>query len=391
MIATLALAWGCTRSDERLGLEIGRPPSAQFGGVDAGPDAEPSATRELVSYCPSNKCPPGFTTCPTSRFPCDVNLRLDVNNCGACGSACPTGTGFETFTCLDGACAMQCRSTSDVERFDCDGLADNGCETSSYDNNHCGACGNKCTDPAKPCAIQGPVGTNAGVACGCPDGMLSCGTTRCRDLQNRDTDCGACGNRCDPTGNGAPSYPNAYYGCMAGACGALKCNANLANCDNDLSNGCETSILTNDNCGACGIVCPDGQACRLDWEQRPTCMCPPGLTFCPLSCAGDLCKGECIDLRSDADNCGACGVVCSTNLAGTRKTCDYGACAMRCNEGRADCNHSQVDGCEVDTASDPRNCGACGHTCDAVAGQACVNGLCVVEPCAPPDAEEAAR
>ena len=55
---------------------------------------------------------------------------------------------------------------------------------------------------------------------------------------------------------------------------------------------------------------------------------------------------------------------------------------MDCNEGRADCNNSQSDGCEVNIDSDPRNCGACGHVCDAVAGQACVAGRCVVEPCA---------
>src|SRR5262249_33661012 len=75
-VATLALGWGCSRTNDRLGLEIGQRP-AQFGGADAGFDAEAGVTHDLVTYCPSNKCPPGWTTCPTSRFPCDVNLRLD--------------------------------------------------------------------------------------------------------------------------------------------------------------------------------------------------------------------------------------------------------------------------------------------------------------------------
>lgn len=385
-VATLALAWGCSRTDERLGVEI-VPPPAQFGGADAAPDAEPDP-RELIAYCPSSTCPPGWTTCPSSRFPCDVNLRLDSNNCGACGFTCPGGGGREIFACIAGACVMQCNAAT--RSLDCDGLADNGCETSTPNSNHCGACGNKCADPAKPCAYQGPPGTGAPVACGCDDGFLPCGSY-CTEVQNNDLNCGACNTRCDATGGGAPRAPNTYYGCANGSCGSLKCTAFHEECDGDLTNGCETFTVSDDNCGGCGMACPAGQSCRLNSQDVPTCMCPEGLTYCESGCQGGVCKGACVDVMSDAANCGRCGVACSGAIAGARRTCDYGACVVRCNDGRADCNNSQADGCEVDTQGDPQNCGACGRVCDAVAGQACVGGQCVVEPCDVVDAGEVTR
>lgn len=375
---------------ERRTVEFVPPPPEEGPSFSSSPESgvigEPEAG--LTEYCPAYSCREPFTTCPSSRFPCDVNLRLDINNCGACGFACPGGGGRETFSCVAGACVMQCNAAQGS--LDCDGLADNGCETSSTNSNHCGACGNKCADPAKPCANQGPPGSGSGVACGCKDGWLPCGSY-CRDVQNEDINCGACNTRCDPTGGGAPAYPNTYYGCGNGSCGALKCTAFHAECDGDGSNGCETFIVSAENCGGCGVACPAGQKCRLGANDTPTCMCPEGLTYCESGCQGDVCRGSCVDVMSDTLNCGRCGVGCSGAPPGARRTCDYGACVMRCNEGRADCNNSQADGCEVDTNSDPENCGGCGRVCNAVAGQACVGGQCVVKPCDVVDAGEVAR
>lgn len=113
-----------------------------------------------------------------------------------------------------------------------------------------------------------------------------------------------------------------------------------------------------------------------------TCMCAPGRTLCEKECFGEFCTGKCFDLASDVNNCGACGFGCSANYAAySLAACSYGTCTRTCLKGRADCNGNDVDDCEVDTDSDPRNCGACGRACDAIAGQACVGGQCVVEPC----------
>jgi hypothetical protein len=121
------------------------------------------------------------------------------------------------------------------------------------------------------------------------------------------------------------------------------------------------------------------------------CGCPEGETFCG-SCKSDgtytaqlpdggtleavlpvICTGVCNNLTKDPLNCGVCGAVC------TDGTCEFGSCVKRCPYGRADCDGNPD--CEVNTLSDPANCGGCGIACDAVAGQACVGGKCVVEPC----------
>jgi hypothetical protein len=111
-------------------------------------------------------------------------------------------------------------------------------------------------------------------------------------------------------------------------------------------------------------------------------MCPQGLTFCKSFCAGDLCTGECVDLASNKDHCGTCGSACAYNVGYAIEACVYGKCERTCTLGWGDCNGNRSDGCETHIAADPKNCGACGRVCDGIAGQACVDGQCMVEPCA---------
>ena len=374
------VVFACSDRDVNLGFGVkGDAGSNVFVTPveDAAPEAEPTFTL----YCASSRCPTGRTTCPASRFKCDVDLRTDRENCGACGHACPSTTDTEIYECVDGKCVMGC--TGIPPALDCDGLPDNGCEIRGVDDDHCGACGNECTDPAKPC-VQRSLFGNGEMGCGCKADQLYCTTPfkRCVDGNEDDDNCGACGNTCDPNGDGGAPHSTMYYGCYAGECGHAKCKPNLANCDGDDGNGCETSILTRDNCGGCGVVCAEGQECRLDSYGTPQCMCPPGETFCPTFCVGDLCQGACYNLSSDRNNCGACGASCSAKDGNKSiATCNWGICTRQCAKGWADCNGNDVDDCEVDTDSDPANCGGCGITCDGVAGQACVGGRCVVEPC----------
>jgi hypothetical protein len=64
------------------------------------------------------------------------------------------------------------------------------------------------------------------------------------------------------------------------------------------------------NCGGCGWSCPSGGVCHLG-----SCIfCPPGQTFCSTSCA---------DLLTNISNCGACNTACG---AGT--VCRAGACVV---------------------------------------------------------------
>ena len=391
-VSVLAVGWGCTTIDHRLGTERSSEPNAFVAvGDDAGPDAEPG----LISYCPSSQCPPGWTTCPDSRFPCDTNVLADSKNCGGCGTACPPSTGPEQFTCSDGACKMECAAGFDQK--DCDGLVDNGCESGELDPLNCGACGVVCA-VGERCMWQDDDLKEVG--CGCPPGKTACPS--CTDLSEADGHCGACNNPCDPTGGpDARQYPNAYYGCGSGQCGKLKCISPYSNCDGDIENGCEVSIATDDNCGSCGNKCGAGKKCGWDLLDRvvingnpvPSCVCGPGLTFCQTGELQGLPLGYCVDVSADVENCGACGNRCGVfgNGYGQTPVCDFGKCVLGCRDGWADCNGSQVDGCEIDTRSDPSNCGGCGVTCDLVLGQACVAGKCVVEPCDQVDAGEVPR
>jgi hypothetical protein len=110
---------------------------------------------------------------------------------------------------------------------------------------------------------------------------------------------------------------------------------------------------------------------------------PPTMT--PVTCPTGTtdCSGICVDLQSDVDNCGACGHVCPEAQPGFERGCVEGTCffqrerAPACEPGLSRCS----EGC-VDLASDAANCGACGNAC--AAGEVCFGGVCAREHrCAP--------
>ena len=385
LIVPAALAWlgGCGGADVTVAeMDDATPPA--FAAPDAAPDA---IALGVTAYCPSDRCPPGHTTCPSSQFLCDVDLLTDVNNCGECGNKCPSKNSM----CAEGRCVLSCNNATEL---DCDGLPDNGCEAKTLSNDNCGYCGNVC--PAdRPCVDRGVLASD--YQCGCKPGEIYCGGLygvpsigECLDPSSSDSHCGACGNACPPGGDGTvEAPPNTYFGCFEGACGTPKCKTGWGDCDLDPENGCETPLTNNDeHCGTCGYRCQDGTTCDLKvisiGATIPMCMCAKGTTFCGASIVQGGVEvermGNCRDLTSDKDNCGACGAPCSAP-AHAIAACIYGSCDWSCNAGWGDCNGSRDDGCETDISFDPKNCGGCGIACDGIAGQACVNGQCMVEPC----------
>ncbi|MDQ3031321.1 MAG: hypothetical protein M3Y87_02815 [Myxococcota bacterium] len=103
--------------------------------------------------------------------------------------------------------------------------------------------------------------------------------------------------------------------------------------------------------------------------------CVPASETCNM--ADDDCDGmvdETFALATDVMNCGACGNACDfQNATGecTAGTCTIGAC----NAGFDDCNGSGDDGCEVELATTPTDCGACGMRC-APPDRDCCAGMC---------------
>lgn len=82
------------------------------------------------------------------------------------------------------------------------------------------------------------------------------------------------------------------------------------------------------------------------------------------------CAGKQVDKATDPANCGACGVVCA-NPHG-RSACTRGVCAPTCDPGWKDCGDPRA-GCTQDIKSDPFSCGECFKRCEGVP---CVNGVC---------------
>ena len=132
----------------------------------------------------------------------------------------------------------------------------NGCETSTAtDAKNCGACATACSANH----IAAP--TCAGGTCNgaCDNGYYDCNSNKqvdgCESFIATDpVNCGACGSQCSNNNIAAQS-------CAAGKCTGT-CKPGFGDCNNNkLLDGCETTLNTSANCGACGNACGMGLAC----------------------------------------------------------------------------------------------------------------------------------
>jgi hypothetical protein len=79
----------------------------------------------------------------------------------------------------------------------------------------------------------------------------------------------------------------------------------------------------------------------------------------------------CGDTASDPKNCGACGNDCS--VASAQAMCRDSVCERACLPGLADCNAdlafgTRGDGCEISIVDQPKHCGGCNIRCDRPLG-----------------------
>lgn len=270
--------------------------------ADAGVDATTCAAGETVC---ADKC---------------VDVATDSANCGACGRVCPTGE-----TCAGGACATTtptgCSTNTDCPSGEvcvantcvlcggtnancttgadcCSGIcgASNLCAGAAVDaavgcttNAECPS-GEECVDNA--CASPVDAGPDATDAMACTGGMTLCAGV-CVDLTSDPANCGMCGDACDVRST-----------CVGGTC--------VAGIDagTDAALGCSTSAecATGEVC--VGYVCVAGSDAGTDAADA-------------MACAANFtdCSGVCVNLATDPDNCGGCGMVCATGQTCIRAAC----------------------------------------------------------------------
>jgi len=311
----------------------------------------------------------------------DFDLASDPVNCGACGVVCDLPN--STAICDDGACGV---GACDEGWGDCDGLAENGCETDLTAPDACGTCAELGGEPGTPCGTcaEGTwVCTDDGaVACDGDPGderLNACGG--CGVLPSAPGDaCGTCGSGsvvCDGTeatacaGDAGDDARNACGGCtdLDGTPGAVcgTCDSGEIACD-----GPEVLICAGDDgdgarnaCGGCGPL--DGApgdpcgSCGLD----------------ALVCDGTdalVCDGETL-----ANACGGCerlagapGAACGTCDTGAW-VCD-GADDVVCDGDEGDGARNACGGCGALAATPGTSCGTCGSgtwTCDGRDGVVC--------------------
>ena len=192
----------------------------------------------------------------------------------------------------------------------------------------------------------------------CPTGQAYC-VDGCVDTETSATHCGRCGNQC--------AAANATGVCAAGAC-SFTCTPGFADCNGVASDGCEANLATVATCGSCMSRCDSTNG-------TPACTAGACAITCAMgfgNCDGSAANGCETNLQTDVTHCGTCPTACA-NTHGA-PSCAAGACAIACAAGFGNCDATAANGCEVNTATDPANCGACGTRCTAA--QSCVAGTC---------------
>ena len=192
----------------------------------------------------------------------------------------------------------------------------------------------------------GTPGPDAG---GCAAGQALC-NGQCVDANNPAFGCGSC-TSC--------LLEQATAKCEAGACVLDICQGGFADCDGQ--GGCETSLGTAQDCGACGKACNPGEFCDAG---SCAAACPPNKQQCGSSC---------IDTQNDVLHCGACDSPCQA-VANALSVCALGECGLACHSGFLNCDGKRETGCEVNSKFDPKHCGACGNACQS--GELCNAGTC---------------
>ena len=230
--------------------------------------------------------------------------------------------------------------------------------------------GTRRADGGPVIAADGGDGGGNEIACDTARGNKVC-FGLCVKINEPSTGCGvpsACA-ACDPK-NAVNTK------CVGGTdtytCGYDACQPGFGSCDSNVTNGCETSLSTRNNCGTCSKQCKSPLPfCAPVASNRFDCaaVCPAGSTEC---------SGSCVDIKTSLANCGGCGRTCER--PGAQATCENGNCKLACNSGTHFCPGPAGPICasNIDTAF----CGASCTVCAAPGPNqtvSCTVGMCTLK------------
>ncbi len=279
---------------------------------------------------------------------------------------------------------------------------------------------------AAACTGRKPLGDQCSLNTDCADPLV-CRLARCRNWCAGDRDCplgtycavdndglGACllpeESTCDPTGEGNPCPSDLACSpaglCLSACSGEGECletGACVGGFCVDVTTGPDGRVTFGDaGAPADGQICELVERCNgmdddcdgyvdeggdayCDGRPNATGECRAG--DCQLSCDDGWadCNGVQVDgceaeLAVDALHCGRCDNACPVG-DGATASCEGGFCTLPvCDPGRGDCDRDLANGCEAQLQVDDFNCGACGRGCGAVFGgrEQCVAGACEV-------------
>ncbi len=188
----------------------------------------------------------------------------------------------------------------------------------------------------------------------CPSNQFRPSTDQCRAAQCLSESTARLAAHC--TGNTPDCPPSTVQDC------------DLFRCHN---NKCDTTCTYGDARCVNGAWC-NGGGCAAKQTNGTSCSAAT-----PLQCQSGHCVG------------GTCCPGQCPARANATTICPGGSCQLVCNEGWANCNQNQSDGCEIHLLSDPDYCGSCGAPpCRGTCGnfnqgtRECINGRCdcVINP-----------
>ncbi len=428
----------CDADARSNGCEINTNTNSTYcGGCDEEDECD-GGTPTQSAYCSAGMC--GYTDCTAGLGDCNgtgvcTDSLTTVNNCGTCGNKCTVTNGSPACENQGGdvyACGVvTCNSGGGQIWNDCDDLYVNGCEVNTQTNKfRCGGClpgdanggsGQDCTSiesdltkrvTATECSAGGCriVSCSAGFA-DC-NGVFSDGCEV--NTTNNKGHCGGCTSGPTTTWDGGfvcdNLYANATGTCSNSTCSFNQCATDYGDCNLDAAlgsagNGCETYLVGNDShCGACGNTCSSagagtsGNVCTASSGRacNPTCAANYG------SCDSNPSNGCEANFQTTSATCGNCATNCNLSIGSNQISgvqCTTSACRVTtCNAGRADCDGTFSNGCEVNMTNTAAHCGGCtsgptttwdgGTNCsssvgsNSITGVSCSSSNCSVSTCA---------